>query len=298
MERIFWGAARAVCGLGVWVGLALAGAPARARAQPAPGSRAQVYGVTDSSFNVPQIKLPNVAVARRINRTLLRHLVEYGELVEDGETVDSTASVRQQLRQAVLACCYDKEEKQWMASGMGYSGTNYKVLLNQGYLLSFEFHKDYNGLEDPAGDGHLNFDLRTGRVLTLADVVADPPAQLNRRLGWAVDRRLRDELSQVAAAYGDSSTIAHVAALYGLSDWSTPAAPVATGDAAAEESGTLVDLLDFALRPHAVLLFHPVGMSRFDFPFLPDPTYTFPFERLHPRGLLLALAKAKQTKKH
>ncbi|MFD1468600.1 hypothetical protein ACFQ48_10225 [Hymenobacter caeli] len=264
------------------MGLVLARAPARA--QSAPGGRAQVYSVTEASFTVPQVKLADAAVARRINRVLLRHLVE--------ETVDSTASAHRQLRQAALACCYDQENHQWMASGMGYSGTSYKVLLNQGYLLSFEFHKDYNGLEWPAQDWHLTFDLRTGRVLTLADVVADPPAQLDRRLGWAVDRRLKDELAKVAETYGDSSIVAHVADLYGLSDWITPTTPVAPGDTAADESGTRFKLLDFALRPHALLLFHAVDMGRFDFPFLPDPTYTFPYARLRPRGLLVPLAKA------
>lgn len=253
-----------------------------ALAQTAPGSRAQVWSISAGNFTVPQVTLPNAAVARRINRALIRWLAEYGE------TVDSTASARQQLRQAALACCYDKEEKQWMAGGMGHSGTNYKVLLNQGYLLSFEFYEDYNGLEDLKAN-HLNFDLRTGRVLTLADVVADPLAQL--------DRRLKDGLAQVATTYGDSSIIAHVATLYGLSGWNTPSAPVATGDAAADESVTLVDLRDFALRPHALLLFHSVEMSRYDAEFMLDDTYAFPFERLHPRGLLLTLVKVRQSKK-
>ena len=56
-----------------------------------------------------------------------------------------------------------------MAGGIGYSGTDYQVLLNQGYLLSFAFGRDNNGWAELAAE-HLTFDLRTGKRLTLDDL--------------------------------------------------------------------------------------------------------------------------------
>ncbi|GAA3950776.1 hypothetical protein GCM10022406_35770 [Hymenobacter algoricola] len=65
----------------------------------------------------------------------------------------------------------------------------------------------------------------------------------------------------------------------GLRNWNaTPARGLATdmGESSAEGA----DLLEFALTSDALLLFNPIGMSRYDFEFLPDETYTFPFERI------------------
>ncbi|WP_375436511.1 hypothetical protein [uncultured Hymenobacter sp.] len=84
--------------------------------------------------------------------------------------------------------------------------------------MSLEFQNDYQCLAEPSTH-HLTFDLRTGRLLTLADLVADPPAQLSRGLCAAISRRLRDDLATVAANYGDSAQVAYVAALYGIQEW-------------------------------------------------------------------------------
>lgn len=259
-------------------------------AQSVAGSVARVYTVSsdrNEKFRVPQVRLPNAIVARRINRQLLRECIDYSE------NVDSTASPFRQVRQAAIECCYDKEAKTWMAGGIGYTGINYQVLLNQGFLLSFEFAKDNNGRTELAAE-HLTFDLRTGKRLSLVDVVADPPAQLSKRFGWAINRRLKDELAEVTAIYGDSAVIAHVAQLYGFENWNgVNQEPVA--------AGTLVDedwfkWADFALDDHALLLFYNVGMSRVEMEFLPSPVYTFPFGRIRPRGLLVPLAEAAAAK--
>ncbi|MGI4871931.1 MAG: hypothetical protein ACRYFX_12235 [Janthinobacterium lividum] len=274
-----------------------------ARAQVAPGSRAQVSAVVTAEaaegFRVPQVRLPNAAVARRINRQLLRYVTA------NFRSIDSTAAPARQLYQAARECCYDQETKGWRAGGDGLTAVSYTVLLNQDYLLSLEFSDDEGGLTQPETH-HLTFDLRTGRRLTLTDLLADPPAELNRRLGWAVNRRLREELANVAAAYGDSTTIDYVAQLYGFygrDEWNTtprhdftsPAVPDSLYD---YDQLVKYELAEFALRPQALLLFHPVGMSRLNLEFLPSETYTFPFERLHPRGLLVLLAtKAKLAKR-
>ncbi|WP_375436512.1 hypothetical protein [uncultured Hymenobacter sp.] len=56
-------------------------------------------------------------------------------------------------------------------------------------------------------------------------------------------------------------------------------------------NGAKADPTKFALQPDALLLFHPVDMARYDFEFLPDETYVFPFERLKPQALLLPTAR-------
>jgi hypothetical protein len=272
------------------LGLYLLLAPAL-RAQPVAGGVAQVFAVTDGRdqrFRVPQVRLPDAAVARRINRQLLRQLMEYDE------GVDSTASPRQQVRQASRACCYDSKTRSWAAGGIGYSGTDYRVLLNRAYLLSFEFTKDYDARTALAAE-HLTFDLRTGKRLTLGDLVADPPAQLARRLDWAVDRRLKDELAKVAAIYGDSAVIADVALMYGLENWNTVKQKPTIANAPVDVNW--YRWADFALDDQALLLFYNVSMSRISVEFLPEPVYTFPFARIHPQGLLIPLAKAADAKK-
>ncbi|RZL06976.1 MAG: hypothetical protein EOO62_17875 [Hymenobacter sp.] len=267
----------------VVLGLGLAAASASA--QQAPGSRAQVStiaGSTSTRFEVPQVRLPNATVAKRINSWLLRYARS------TFTTVDSTASPQRQLYQASRECCYDKEEKEWMAAGDGLTATTYHVLLNQDYLLSLEFQHDYRGLSE-LETHHFTFDLRTGHLLALTDLVADAPAQLERRLAAAVSRRLHEELANVVADSGDPTEVAHVASLYGLDPWDTTLQHDLRFDTTAVDSGIP---LEFAVRRDAVLLFHPIGMSRLDIPYLPDEKYVFPFSRLHPRGLLVPVAKA------
>jgi hypothetical protein len=269
-----------------WQFVVLGLAAANSQAQRAPGRQAQVRTIVGSTrFEVPQVKLPNVAVATRINRQLLRYArAEFS-------TVDSTASPQRQLYQAARECCYDKDEKIWMAAGDGLTATTYQVLLNQDYLLSLEFQHDYQGRSELATH-HLTFDLRTGRLLTLADLLADSPAQLQGRLAAAVSRRLHDELAAVVASSGDSTEAAYVASLYGLEPWDTTLQHDLRFNA---ENIPVVSPLEFALRRDAVLLFQPIGMSRVNIPYLPDERYVFLFGRLHPRGLLLAVAKGSAT---
>ncbi|RAK70204.1 hypothetical protein [Hymenobacter edaphi] len=276
-----------------WLAAALLSG-AESQAQVAPGSQATVAPVATTGpaarFQVPQVKLPNAAVARRINRELLRLVAEQHGLENSG------ASPRRQLVAAARECCYDEETERWRAGGDGLTELEYAVLLNQDYLLSFEFQRYYQGLNDPATQ-HLTFDLRTGNLLSVTDLLADSPVRLRRRLRAAVSRRLRNELAQVAANYGDSAAVAHVAELYQLANWNAaPARGLAEDLAAPDED--FPDHLEFALTPQELLLFHPVGMARLDFEFLPDETYRFPYERVQPKGLLLVVARKASAGKN
>ena len=267
----------------------------------APGSRAQVYAVPTTGeagrFQVPQVRLPDAAVARRINAVLLR---EFRERI--GLEVDSTRSPRHQVRQAAYACCYEAEAKSWyIGNGEGnMSATGYTVLLNQSYLLSLAFNISENGLEQP-GDPHLTFDLRTGQVLKVSDLVADPPGQLSRRLGAAISRRLRADFAGFVEQYGDDvDQLNYIAMLYQLNYWDTTPQRGLALDMAADIPETVDDfqagITNFALTANALLLFHPIGMPRTSFEFLPDAQYTFPWARLKLRERLQPLAKPAPTK--
>ncbi|MEJ7661231.1 MAG: hypothetical protein WKG07_17310 [Hymenobacter sp.] len=273
-------------------------AQAQAATPVAPGSRAQVYAVATtgmaSSFQVPQVRLPDAAVARRINRVLLRDVTGYFD------TVDSAASPARQLRQAARECCYDEATKSWREFGNGgLTATAYTVLLNQDFLLSLAVSHDNANRTEPGGP-HFTFDLRTGCLLTLADLLADPPAQLNQRFAGAINRRLRADLAGVAANYGDFATIDNVANLYGfygVDEWNVAPSHQPAADTVSYPPVVPTYPAEFALRPQALLLFYTVGMARVQFEFLPDETYIFPYGRLHPRGLLVAVAeKAKRVK--
>ncbi|GGG53993.1 hypothetical protein [Hymenobacter glacieicola] len=208
-------------------------------------------------------------------------------------SVDTTASPRRQLAQVARECCYDEDLKRWWTSGAGTSGIGYDVLLNQNDLLSVGYQMEYQGLTHPYTE-HLTFDLRTGRRLTLADLVADSPAQLGCRLQAAMSNRLRDKLTGVAAGFGDSTQLARVSELYELEDWNiTPQRGLHLDTA----HGAEADVTDFALRPDAFRLFHHVGMSRYNFQFLPDERYGFPFARLQLRPLLQPVVQANKGEK-
>lgn len=278
----------------LWAGLLLAGV--EALAQPSSSSRAVVYPVPApgeaSRFGVPQVRLPNAAVARRINRLLLQSVLD-----EEDVTVNTHASPQRQLYQAARECCYDADTRTWAAAGGGLTGSEYHVLLNRGGLLSLSLTKQYTGNNHSYSTEHITFDLRTGRRLTLADLLADSPAQLGRRMVAAIDRRLWDELGNVAAIYGDSTRIADVAQMYGLYEWNTPHGRATASGNSAGSQAQWAELADFALTPTAVLLFYDVGVLRLNAEFSPDSRYVFPYERLHLRGLLLNLVKTRGVKK-
>ena len=275
-------------GLFLWVELLFSGIGAQAQTQTqmqpkaAAGSRAQVYRVPATGeaarFEVPQVRLPGAVAARRINRRILQLLI--GD--NTGASVSAALAI-QQLRQASRECCYDPDTRQWTV-GHGLTGCGYQVLFNQGGLLSLAYTTEFTGAYSWEQTSHVTFDLQTGRVVTLADLVADAPAQLQRRMRRAINRRLADELRQTAKTYGDPATVTYVAEQFHW-DWATKQVQPALGD--------LADLSEFALTPRKLLLFYRIGFPHINLNFEPDDTYRFAYTGLLPRPLLRrALAPA------
>ncbi len=256
--------------------------------------RAVVYPVPTtgeaSRFRVPQVRLADAAAARRINRVLLSNA-----LLGSGQSLGSKVSPAQWLRQAALNCCYNPDAHAWEAAGNGLTGSNYHVLLNRGGLLSLSITRQSNGSSYACATDFLTFDLHTGRRLFLADVVADPPRQLARRLQAAVSRRLRSELAEAVSNYGnDSARIAYVAQRFQLETWDTTPQ---TGLRLDTANGAEANFNDFALAPNALLLFYAPEMQRIEGDPQPGATYVFPYGRIQPRKLLLPVAQAALRKR-
>jgi hypothetical protein len=286
---------------GIFIGfLELCLGGGRAWAQMIVPVRAVVYqlhasGEADADrFAVPQVRLADATVAKRINRQLLR-----GVLGESDATVDARLSPQRQLYQAARECCYDADSKTWAAAGGGLTGSWYTVLLNRAGLLSLSLTKQYTGAHHTFDTEFFTFDLRTGHRLALADVVADPPAQLVRRMQGAINRRYGEALAAAAAIRSDSATLTEMAELFHW-DWKARRVRWFAGDtsvAALALTAGDPDVETFALTPTALLLFHNAGFHRLSQAPQPDDTYRFPYARLHVKPLLQLLLPSKEDHK-
>ena len=237
-------------------------------AQPGPGLQAQVVALKGkgkgAAFRLPQVALENRVVAQLINRRLLRRIIAPNV----DSPIDTTGSPAQQIRlAAALDCCF--------------SGTHYTVLLNQGGLLSLEISLEYKGAYYYERTDHITFDLNTGRMLALADVVADSPKVLSGWLRSAISGRMTEEISQATADYGDSATVADLRQRFG---WNAKTRQVVFAHGAQQDGATEPTLTEFALSPHALLLYYRVWLPPGLFHFTPIESYAFPLEELRLRG--------------
>lgn len=244
--------------------------PAAAQA-PTPG-RAETYAVLGAGkgaqFSLPQVRLPDEVVSQLINRTISRTVRQAAE-----QAVDTTAALPRQLRQiASQACCL--------------RGTRFQILLNQNYLFSVKLTLEFRGAYSYENQCYLVFDLATGRRLGLAELVADPPAQLTRRLEGAVNRRIGEYL-------GDTATSEHGgrAALAGQFGWDFAKRRMRFSTLDKPSDVTAPNLDEFALTPHALVLFYRVGLPKSMLIDIPDGTYRFPYSRLQARGRLAELVQ-------
>ncbi|MCI1187433.1 hypothetical protein MON38_08370 [Hymenobacter sp. DH14] len=241
------------------------GRPAAAQT-PAPG-RAETYAVLGAGkgaqFSVPQVRLADEAVSQRINRAIARAVVSQAKVA-----VDTTAALPKQLRQVASDdCCL--------------TGARFQVLLNQGALFSVKISLEFRGASSYERQRYLVFDLGTGERLPLTALLADPPAQLARRLEAAVNRRMGEFLA-------DSATRTHPgrAALARSLHWNATTRQV---DFAA--GAPAVSLQEFALTPHALLLLYPTDQQAVALADIPEETYRFPYARLQARGRLAELVQ-------
>lgn len=94
-------------------------------------------GSSHGRFQVPQVKLPNAAAARQINRRIADLMIE--QEAKPGQTL------HQRLKAAEVKCCYDEDAGHWNNVGSGLTGSSYTVLLNRQGLLSLEYELEFTG---------------------------------------------------------------------------------------------------------------------------------------------------------
>ena len=243
-------------------------------AQVAVPGRAETFAVVGAGkgvqFSLPQVRLNDEAVSQRINRAIAQAVVG-----EAGEAIDTTAALSRQLKQvAGQTCCL--------------SGARFQVLLNQGYLYSVKLTLEFNGAYSYERQRYLVFDLGSGQRLSLGQLVADPPAQLTQRLEGAVNRRIGEFL-------GDTGEHAGRADLVERFGWDIAARRVHFSTATVPTEVPALDLTEFALTPHTLLLFYRVGLPATMLADTPDDTYRFPYARLQARGRLAELVQKSVT---
>lgn len=264
-------------------------------AQPVQGLTARITTVTEGGregrFKVPQINCADAVVARRINRRIVW-------LIMSGET-NAALSVSQQLRQAERTCCYDTENGLgWNTVGHGLTGCDYNVMLNQQGLLSLEYAQEFTGAYLWERAAYATFDLRTGRQLKLADLIADSPVQLTRRMHAAISRRFGESLAEMAASETDSADISFVAERF-CWDWKAKRVRFQSDPSPLLEDRAIEpDLESFAITPNELQLHYERVLPHVVQNLEPDNTYHFPFIRLQPRGMLLPLVKTRPTKRN
>ena len=253
---------------GLWLGALPAGLPLPAAAQGPEPARAETYAVLGAGkgaqFSVPQVRLADEAASQRINRAIARAVVAAATA-----PIDTTAALPRQLRQvATDDCCL--------------TGARFQVLLNQGYLFSVKLSLEFRGTPSYERQRYLVFDLGTGQSLPLAALVADPPAQLTRRLEAAVNRRVSEFLTDSAGHSLRSRTV-----LAQALHWNTTTRQVDFKSEALAPS-----LQEFALTPHALLLVYEAGQpAAAALADVPDETYRIPYARLQARGRLAELVQ-------
>ena len=231
--------------------------------RPGP-DRASVRGVRDHLFALPEVWLANARVAARINRQLRASFWESlvngasGQQVPFGEPVPATA--RQAVRRA---------QAYYAAHGpTGFTRAGYAVRHNGQGLLSLELTSGLDSAYPSDYRAHFTFDLRTGRRVTLRQLVTDTLA-LRRQWWQAVRRRVAPMIPDLL-----------------------PGSPelAATLQQASIAPNTL-SFHDFLLTDAGLVLYHD-----FDFPHVmragaPAADYRFPYAAirrlLSPRGVLL-----------
>lgn len=215
----------------------------------------QVVGVrlpAAPRYRVPQVQLPDAAAAQRINTILTRLL-----LTDNLEDTSRAATATQAMQRARAA---------YESSGQtGIFATSYDVLFNQGGLLSLALTVEYSGAYPWASTQHATFEVRTGRQLFLADLLADT-LTLRRRWHQRINQRVAAHLRWVAQQYPSDSQALDAVLEY--TAWSDAAGRIPARD--------LPPLREFALSPRGLLLY-----TRFWFPHAvlalsPNDEYLFP----------------------
>lgn len=167
--------------------------PLAARKPSAADQRATIFSVEgkapNTDFVLPQVRLANLTAARRINQWLVAHFNSI-----NGDTLPSTA------RQAVRAAEVHFSEN----NGRGFRGYEFEALYNAHGVLSLALSITELGEHELISGSHATFDLRTGRQIALADLIADTAA-LQRNWQRQVTAITRESVESATTYLGQDS---------------------------------------------------------------------------------------------
>ncbi|UOG76889.1 hypothetical protein MTX78_09880 [Hymenobacter tibetensis] len=220
-------------------------------------------------FIVPQVQLSDAAVAARINLGLTD-----AALGEDLDGVPQPLTASSAIEQAHI---------EFEAGKSGFSESRYEVLYNDHGLLSVEFTSEYKGAYQSSVKRHATFDLRTGRLLEVRDMVADTTA-LQQRWQQSINRRVTDHLNSLPKEYPqietDTNLLADVKHRLYWND-STKVVELQAGEPR---------FYDFAINSFGLMLYYDFGFPHVMEPLQPDTDYQFTYADirlwLKPRGPL------------
>jgi hypothetical protein len=231
-----------------------------------------VVSVSDTAkgrFVVPQVQLPDAAVAARINLGLTD-----AALGEDLDEVPQPLTASAAIEQAHV---------EFAAAKSGFTESRYEVLYNDHGLLSVEFTSEYKGAYASSVKRHATFDLRTGRLLEVRDLVADTLA-LQQRWQQSINRRVAEHLSALPKNFpqieADTNLLADVKHRLYWND-STSMVELQAGEPR---------FYDFAVTSFGLMLYYDFGFPHIIEALQPDPDYQFTYADiklwLKPKGPL------------
>lgn len=207
-------------------------------------------------FEVPEVELPNQKVARHLNHVVTQ-LQFAGDLEDSTGLPDATQAIRR-------AAAEYKANNQ-----VGIFGASYEVLFNQGGLLSLALTTEYSGAYPWSATRHATFDVRTGRLLTLADLLADTVA-VSQRWQQRINQRVAAHLLATKREYPTDSDA--WAAVREYTNW----------DAARQQINPAARpaLRNFALTNQGLMLYTDFGFPHVVLALAPPSEYLFPYAEL------------------
>lgn len=234
--------------------------------------RAVVVSVSDTikgRFIVPQVQLPDAVAAARINLGLVD-----AALGEDLENVPQPLIVSTAIEQA---------HAEFESKKNDFTESRYEVLYNDHGLLSVEFTSVYGGTYSSTVKRHATFDLRSGRLLEVRDVVADTLA-LQQRWQQSINRRVTEHLRALPKEYPQIETDTNL-----LTDvkhrlyWNDSTSTVELQDGEPR-------FYDFAITSFGLVLYYDFGFPHVIEALQPDSDYQLTYadikQWLKPKGPL------------
>lgn len=239
---------------------------AAVRALSAAG-QAVVRSAGTRRFAIPQVQLADGQVAARINRELVAQFSASLESPARG------ATARQAAQQA--------EAEYKSMNNQGVTNAGYEVLYNSHHLLSLALNTEYLGAYPSTATSHATFDLRTGRLVRVEELVRDTAA-LRRRWQQAISRAVAARLRTLATDYPelDADGAGDIQERLG---WDAKLGKVRF------EPGS-PDFTDFALTPTGLVLYHDFGFPHVILALEPEEACSFSYASLrawlNPQGPL------------